>query len=141
MTRRMNAFDKAVAKGKSIRSLGSAARWCNAILAMAVAFKYPDKVSVASVIIGLMTIYPVIMIDSIISSNVHQWKRGENPLNHDYRTIDLFGLTFNLTNILMITVASVIVLLIAILTTRTLSIRPGKAQNFMEWIVDLSAIL
>ncbi|MDE7512362.1 ATP synthase subunit, partial [Pediococcus pentosaceus] len=41
-------------------------RWCNAILAMAVAFKYPDKVSVASVIIGLMTIYPVIMIDSII---------------------------------------------------------------------------
>ncbi|MFC8060845.1 ATP synthase subunit I, partial [Bacillus velezensis] len=66
LTRRMNAFDKAVAKGKSIRSLGSAARWCNAILAMAVAFKYPDKVSVASVIIGLMTIYPVIMIDSII---------------------------------------------------------------------------
>ncbi|MDF9766668.1 hypothetical protein OKW17_002828 [Bacillus velezensis] len=59
-------MDKAVAKGKSIRSLGSAARWCNAILAMAVAFKYPDKVSVASVIIGLMTIYPVIMIDSII---------------------------------------------------------------------------
>ncbi|MFE7496312.1 F0F1 ATP synthase subunit A, partial [Bacillus velezensis] len=43
-------------------------------------------------------------------------------MNHDYRTIDLFGLTFNLTNILMITVASVIVLLIAILTTRTLSI-------------------
>ncbi len=45
---------------------GAQARWCNAILAMAVAFKYPDKVSVASVIIGLMTIYPVIMIDSII---------------------------------------------------------------------------
>lgn len=57
-------------------------------------------------------------------------------MNHGYRTIEFLGLTFNLTNILMITVASVIVLLIAILTTRTLSIRPGKAQNFMEWIVD-----
>ncbi|MBT2573017.1 ATP synthase subunit I [Bacillus sp. ISL-51] len=66
LIRRMNAFDKAAAKGKSIRSLGSAARWCNAILAMAIAFKYPGQVSVASVIIGLMTIYPVIMIDSII---------------------------------------------------------------------------
>ncbi len=57
-------------------------------------------------------------------------------MNHEYRTIEFLGLTFNLTNILMITVASVIVLLIAILTTRTLSIRPGKAQNFMEWVVD-----
>ncbi|MCG8396401.1 ATP synthase subunit I [Bacillus atrophaeus] len=66
LIRRMNAFDKAVAKGKTIRSLGSAARWCNAILAVAIAYKYPQNVHMASVIIGLMTIYPVIMIDSFI---------------------------------------------------------------------------
>ncbi len=36
----------------------------------------------------------------------------------------------------MITIASIIVFLIAVLTTRVLSIRPTKAQNFMEWIVD-----
>ncbi|WP_412057019.1 F0F1 ATP synthase subunit A, partial [Bacillus licheniformis] len=36
----------------------------------------------------------------------------------------------------MITVTSIIVFLIAVLTTRTLAIRPTKAQNFMEWIVD-----
>ncbi|MBT2183312.1 F0F1 ATP synthase subunit A, partial [Bacillus subtilis] len=29
-------------------------------------------------------------------------------MNHGYRTIEFLGLTFNLTNILMITVASVI---------------------------------
>lgn len=43
LTRRMNAFDKAVAKGKSIRSLGSAARWCNAILAMLSPLNIPTK--------------------------------------------------------------------------------------------------
>ncbi|MFJ5964301.1 F0F1 ATP synthase subunit A [Bacillus sp. NPDC093026] len=50
--------------------------------------------------------------------------------------IEFLGLTFNLSNILMITIASIIVFLIAVLTTRVLSIRPTKAQNFMEWIVD-----
>lgn len=62
-------------------------------------------------------------------------------MNHDYRTIDLFGLTFNLTNILMITVASVIVLLIAILTTRTLSIRQEKPRTSWNGLLILSAIL
>lgn len=66
LVRRMNAFDRAVVKGKSIRSLGSAARWCNAILAVAVAYKNPEYFHMASTVIGLMTIYPVIMIDSFI---------------------------------------------------------------------------
>ncbi|WEY88242.1 ATP synthase subunit I [Bacillus subtilis] len=66
LVRRMNAFDRAVEKGKSIRSLGSAVRWCNAILAVAVAYKNPEYFHMASTVIGLMTIYPVIMIDSFI---------------------------------------------------------------------------
>ncbi|MEI4790018.1 F0F1 ATP synthase subunit A [Bacillus sp. FJAT-53060] len=57
-------------------------------------------------------------------------------MGHSSKTTEFLGLTFNLSNILMITIASIIVLLIAVLTTRVLSIRPTKAQNFMEWIVD-----
>lgn len=57
-------------------------------------------------------------------------------MGHSSKTTEFLGLTFNLSNVLMITIASIIVLLIAVLTTRVLSIRPTKAQNFMEWIVD-----
>ncbi|USK24092.1 ATP synthase subunit I [Bacillus altitudinis] len=66
LIRRMHAFDRAVKKGKSIRSMGSTARWANAILAVAIAWRYPNEVHLAGVVIGLMTIYPVIMIDSFI---------------------------------------------------------------------------
>ncbi|MCJ2146637.1 ATP synthase subunit I [Bacillus paralicheniformis] len=66
LTKRMQAFDKAVAKGKTIRSLGTASRLCNAIIAAAIAYKYPEYIHLAGVIVGLMTIYPVIMIDSFI---------------------------------------------------------------------------
>ncbi|HWO78107.1 MAG TPA: F0F1 ATP synthase subunit A [Bacillus sp. (in: firmicutes)] len=54
------------------------------------------------------------------------------------REVELFGLVipFNLSNILMITVASVIVFVIAVLCTRTLAMKPTGAQNFLEWVVD-----
>lgn len=52
--------------------------------------------------------------------------------------LDLFGitLTFNLANVLMITVASVIVFLIAVLSTRKLAVKPTGMQNFFEWVMD-----
>ena len=58
----------------------------------------------------------------------------ESPLRH----VDLFGvtLTFNLSNILMITVASLIVFLIAIAATRNLAMKPTGIQNTFEWIMD-----
>ncbi len=46
------------------------------------------------------------------------------------------GLTFNLSNVLMITVASVIVFLLAIAATRSLQLRPSGMQNFVEWVLD-----
>lgn len=46
------------------------------------------------------------------------------------------GLYFNMANVLMITVASAIVFLIAILSTRTLAMKPTGLQNFFEWIMD-----
>lgn len=46
------------------------------------------------------------------------------------------GLWFNMSNVLMITVASIIVFLIAVLTTRKLAMKPTGAQNFIEWVMD-----
>jgi len=52
--------------------------------------------------------------------------------------LNLFGLTitFNLSNVLMVTVASVIVFVIAVLSTRRLAMKPTGMQNFFEWIID-----
>lgn len=41
-----------------------------------------------------------------------------------------------MANVLMITVASAIVFLIAVLSTRTLAMKPTGLQNFFEWIMD-----
>ncbi|OCA81063.1 F0F1 ATP synthase subunit A [Pradoshia sp. D12] len=57
-------------------------------------------------------------------------------MNHGAPTVELMGLTFNLGNVLMITVASVIVFLIAVLSTRKLAVKPSGMQNFMEWVID-----
>ena len=57
-------------------------------------------------------------------------------MNHGAPTVELMGLTFNLGNVLMITVASLVVFLIAMLSTRKLAVKPTGMQNFMEWVVD-----
>lgn len=52
---------------------------------------------------------------------------------------DVFGiswLSFNLSNILMIAIASLIVFVLCVLGARNLQMKPTKAQNFMEWTVD-----
>ncbi len=57
------------------------------------------------------------------------------PLYH-LKIMDNFTLTFNLANVLMITVASAIVFFIAVLSTRKLAMKPTGMQNFFEWIMD-----
>jgi F-type H+-transporting ATPase subunit a len=62
-------------------------------------------------------------------------------LHHEAPLYDLplFGgltMTFNLANVLMITIASVIVFLLAVISTRTLALRPAGMQNFIEWVMD-----
>ena len=52
---------------------------------------------------------------------------------------DLFGISwldFNLSNVMMVLVSSLIVLIIAIIGRRKLQRKPSGFQNFMEWIVD-----
>ncbi len=57
-------------------------------------------------------------------------------MGHGAPTIEFLGLYFNLSNILMITVASIIVFIIAVAGTRTLALQPTGMQNFVEWIID-----
>ncbi|ESU34341.1 ATP synthase subunit A [Bacillus sp. 17376] len=57
-------------------------------------------------------------------------------MHHEAPLLDLFGLTFNLTNLLMITIASALVFIIAVLSTRKLAMKPTGIQNFMEWVMD-----
>ncbi|MDQ0162611.1 F0F1 ATP synthase subunit A [Aeribacillus alveayuensis] len=57
-------------------------------------------------------------------------------MGHEAPIVELFGLYFNLANILMITITSVIVFIIAVLSARSLSMYPTGLQNFMEWVMD-----
>lgn len=57
-------------------------------------------------------------------------------VNHEAPIVTLFGISFNLSNILMITIASAIVFIIAVAGTRALSMKPTGMQNFMEWLMD-----
>lgn len=50
--------------------------------------------------------------------------------------VKFMGLYFNMTNVLMITVAEVLVLIIAIAATRKLALKPTGMQNVLEWVMD-----
>ncbi|MBM7714492.1 ATP synthase protein I [Bacillus thermophilus] len=81
MVRRTNQVGEAVAKGKTVRSLGTLSRMAAAVLAVLIATNYPERFHLISVVIGLMTSYVVIMIDAIISLSFRkdkQRKRGES---------------------------------------------------------------
>ncbi|PLS07944.1 F0F1 ATP synthase subunit A [Neobacillus cucumis] len=57
-------------------------------------------------------------------------------MEHKAPEFEFLGLWFNGANVLMITVASVIVFLIAVLSTRRLAMKPTGMQNFFEWVMD-----
>lgn len=57
-------------------------------------------------------------------------------MHHEAPLVHFLGLTFNLANVLMITIACVIVFLIAVLSTRRIAMKPTGMQNFFEWVMD-----
>ncbi|MCM3705387.1 MULTISPECIES: F0F1 ATP synthase subunit A [Cytobacillus] len=57
-------------------------------------------------------------------------------MHHEAPIVKFLGLNFNLSNVLMITVASAIVFIIALLSTRRLAMKPTGMQNFFEWVMD-----
>lgn len=57
-------------------------------------------------------------------------------MDHKNPEVELFGLWFNMSTVLMSIVAAVIVFIIAIAATRNLQMRPTGMQNFIEWVMD-----
>jgi len=56
---------------------------------------------------------------------------------HKSPVVEWFGIQFDLAAILMIVVSTVIVMILASIGTRNMSVdKPSKMQNFMEWIVE-----
>lgn len=57
-------------------------------------------------------------------------------MGHGAPMYEIFGIWFNLSNILMLLVSATIVFLIAFISTRNLKLKPTGMQNFMEWIME-----
>ena len=58
---------------------------------------------------------------------------------HQFPIIEVGGFRLDISAILMLTVTMVIVLVLARLCTRNLSVEnPGKLQNLMEWVVEFT---
>ena len=59
-------------------------------------------------------------------------------MNEKYPYLDLFGLRFNLANCIAILVSAAIVFFLVLWLARKPSIRPGKRQNVLEWVMDFT---
>ncbi|OXS55971.1 ATP synthase F0 subunit A [Cohnella sp. CIP 111063] len=58
-------------------------------------------------------------------------------MDHLVPIIEIFGIEFDLSAILMVIISSIIVFVLARLAVRNLSVEnPGKLQNFLEWVVE-----
>ncbi|AOV08831.1 F0F1 ATP synthase subunit A [Sporosarcina ureilytica] len=57
-------------------------------------------------------------------------------MDHGHPMREFMGMTFNLSNIMMLLITCIIVFLIGILATRNLQVKPTGMQNFFEWIMD-----
>ena len=68
MVRKQKQFNSALEEGKKV-SLGTASRMATAIVAVFFALRFPEYFHLISVILGLMTMYIVIMIDFAIQHN------------------------------------------------------------------------
>ncbi|WP_071393286.1 ATP synthase subunit I [Bacillus tuaregi] len=66
LVKKIDQFGNVMEKGGKMRSLGMMSRMAAAIFAVMLAMEYPEYIHPISVVIGLMTAYIVIMIDSIL---------------------------------------------------------------------------
>jgi ATP synthase protein I len=66
MVQKNKKFAEAAAQGKKMKSLGSLTRMSVGALAAVIALRYPEQFQMVSVVMGLMTVYFVIMIDYFI---------------------------------------------------------------------------
>ncbi|SRR5699024_9921716 len=57
-------------------------------------------------------------------------------MGHGNPTTTIAGITFNWSNIMMLTITCLIVFLIAVAATRNMKLKPTGMQNFFEWVMD-----
>lgn len=78
MYSKVKRFGNAISEKRRTGSLGTLQRMAVAVLAALIATRYPETFHLYSVILGLMTFYIVIMIDSLYQSiRKKAGKRGE----------------------------------------------------------------
>lgn len=66
LVRKMERFDRAVAEGTKVRSLGTALRFASGVAAVAVAILFAEHIHLISTVIGLMIPYALLLAERII---------------------------------------------------------------------------
>ncbi|MGR3742044.1 F0F1 ATP synthase subunit A [Companilactobacillus sp. DQM5] len=59
-------------------------------------------------------------------------------MNENYPIIEFLGIRFNVTNCLSGLLAAILVFIFVFALSRKVEMKPGKAQNFLEWIMDFT---
>ena len=72
--RKFKRIQQTLKEGRSVRSLGTASRMAAAGLAVIIALKFPEYFHLIGVVIGLMTMYVVIIINSILNICGQAWE-------------------------------------------------------------------
>lgn len=78
MYRKIDRLGQAVVYGRKVKTLGSLSRMLTAGLAVLIVLRYPETFHLVSVVVGLMSVYAIIFIDSLLQHYVFKKKRGEN---------------------------------------------------------------
>ncbi|AUJ24049.1 MULTISPECIES: ATP synthase subunit I [Virgibacillus] len=68
LQKKVDLFGEAVTSNQKVKTLGTLSRMTAAILAILIAIRFDAYFHIIAVIIGLMTSYPVIMIDFALSN-------------------------------------------------------------------------
>ena len=66
LVRRMEGFDRAVADGSKVRSLGTALRFASGVAAVAIAILFAEYIHLVSTVIGLMIPYALLLAERIV---------------------------------------------------------------------------
>lgn len=66
LVRKMERFDRAVAEGSKVRSLGTALRFASGAAAVAIAIMFAEHVHLVSTVIGLMIPYVLLLAERIM---------------------------------------------------------------------------
>ena len=59
-------------------------------------------------------------------------------MDDKYKFVEFLGLRFNVANDLSVLVSAILVFILVFALSRKVTMRPGKAQNVLEWMIDFT---